>query len=227
MAFTGFSKDTVAFLRELEKNNTKIFFDANKARFEKVWVEPASELVMAVGPALQKRAPAISFEPRIGGSLMRMNRDVRFSKDKSPYKTHLDLFFWEGDEKGWGRPGFFFRLTTKQLMVGAGVHMLDKDGLAKYRAAVADERGVALAKLVTKLRELEGVVVGHEGYKKVPKGFDPAHPRAELLRFDALYAAYETPVPAELTSPAFSKLVLSRFEAASPLRTWLSDVLAG
>ena len=103
MAFTGFSKDTIAFLRELEKNNTKVFFDANKARFEKVWVEPAMALVMAVGPALQKRTPAISFEPRIGGSLMRMNRDVRFSKDKSPYKTHLDLFFWEGEDKGWAR----------------------------------------------------------------------------------------------------------------------------
>jgi uncharacterized protein (TIGR02453 family) len=180
---------------------------------------------MAVGPALQKRAPSISFEPRVGGSLMRMNRDVRFSKDKSPYKTHLDLFFWAGEEKGWGLPGFFFRLTSKRLMVGAGVHMLDKDGLAKYRAAVADERGVVLARLVTKLRKLDGVVVGH-GYKKVPKGFDPEHPRAELLRFDALHAAYETPVPAELTSPAFSRLVLSRFEDTRPLPEWLSAALS-
>jgi len=227
MAFTGFSEDTLAFLRELERNNTKLFFDANKARFQKAWVEPAMELVVAVGPKLRKHAPSISFEPRIGGSLMRMNRDVRFSKDKSPYKTHLDLFFWEGEDKGWGLPGFFFRLTEKQLMVGAGVHMLDKDGLARYRAAVADERGVALAKLVAKLRKLDGVVVGHKGYKKVPKGFDPDHPRAELLRFDGLHAVYETPVPPELSSAGFADLVLARFKTTSPLRDWLSDALSG
>jgi uncharacterized protein (TIGR02453 family) len=225
MAFTGFSKDTLAYLGELEKHNTKVFFDANKARYEKVWLEPAMELVMSVGPKLQKVAPEISFEPRIGGSLMRMHRDVRFSKDKSPYKTHFDLYFWEGEDKGFGRPGFFFRMTTTQLMIGAGVHMFDKEGLAKYRAAIADERGAALAKMVTKLRKIDGVVVGAEGYKKVPKDFEPEHLCVELLRFDQLYAAYETPIPTELTSPDFAKLVLARFTSAAPLRAWLSDAL--
>lgn len=227
MAFTGFSKDTIAFLRELEKSNTKVFFDANKERFEKVWLAPAKELVLAVGPKLQKIAPSIEFEPRIGGSLMRMNRDVRFSKDKSPYKTHLDLFFWEGERKGWELPGFFFRLTSKQLMCGAGIHMLEKEALARFRAAVAeDARGGSLAKIVAKLRKTDSVVVGEEAYKKVPKGLDPEHPRADLLRFGSLWAAVETPVPAELTSPAFAELVVSRFKTASPLRAWLSDVLA-
>lgn len=227
MAFTGFSKDTIAFLRELEKNNTKVFFDANKERFEKVWLSPAKELVLAVGPRLQRLAPSIEFEPRVGGSLMRMNRDVRFSKDKSPYKTHLDLFFWEGESKGWELPGFFFRLTSKQLMCGAGIHMLEKEALGSFRAAVADDAsGGSLAKIVAKLRKTESVVVGEEAYKKVPKGFDPAHPRAELLRFGSLWAAVETPVPAELTSPAFAELVVSRFKTVSPLRAWLSGVLA-
>ncbi|MBX7193532.1 MAG: DUF2461 domain-containing protein [Sandaracinaceae bacterium] len=226
MAFTGFSKDTIAFLRELEANNTKVFFDANKARFDEVWARPAADFVVAVGTKLAKRTPSISFEPRVGGSLMRMNRDVRFSKDKSPYKTHLDLFFWEGDDKSWALPGFFFRLTSKELMVGAGVHALDKDALAKYRAAVADERGVALAKIVARLRKTPDVIVGQEGLKKVPRGFDPAHPRAELLRFDALHAMVVTPIPSELTSAAFVALTLSRFETVRPLREWLSGVLS-
>ncbi len=227
MAFTGFSKDTTAFLRALEKDNTKDFFDANKARFEEVWLTPAKELVVTVGPKLQKLAPSIEFEPRVGGSLMRMNRDIRFSKDKSPYKTHLDLFFWEGEDKGWALPGFFFRLTSSKLMCGAGVHMLEKDALSKFRAAVDEEAsGTALAKLVTKLRKTDGVVVGEEAYKKVPKGFDPEHPRAELLRFGSLWAAVETPVPAELTSAKFADLVVSRFKTTAPLRSWLSDVLA-
>ncbi len=227
MAFGGFPKDTLAFLRELEKSNTKTFFDANKKRFEEVWVEPAKELVATLGPKLQKLAPSIEFEPRVGGSLMRMNRDVRFSKDKSPYKTHLDLFFWDGEDKGHERPGFFFRLTTTQLMCGAGVHGFEKEALAKYRAAVDDDtRGAALAKLVTKLRKIDGLVVGREDYKRVPKGFDVEHPRADLLRHGALYAAFETPIPSELTTAGFVELVHSRMKTASPLREWLASALA-
>lgn len=226
MTFAGFSRDTVAFLRELEKDNTKAFFDANKDRFERIWITPAKDFVVAVGTKLQKLAPEIQFEPRVGGSLMRMNRDVRFSRDKSPYKTHLDLFFWAGEDKGWERPGFFFRLTAKQLMCGAGIHTFEKDALAKYRAAVADDAsGPALARLVAKLRKEEGLVVGREDYKKVPKGLPADHPRAELLRFGALYAAFETPVPPELSTPRFVDLVVARFKTTSPLRDWLSRVL--
>jgi uncharacterized protein (TIGR02453 family) len=225
MAFSGFSKDTTAFLRELEKDNSKAFFDANKARFERVWVAPARDFVVEVGEKVQKIAKSIEFEPRVGGSLMRMNRDIRFSKDKSPYKTHLDLFFWDGDEKGWGRPGFFFRLTKDALLVGAGMHAFEKDHLTKYRAAVLDaRRGPALAQIVAAL-EKAGVTVGEEAYKKVPKGLDPEHPRARLLRFGSLHAMRTTKVPAELTSPKLVGLVVDRFAEVAKLRAWLAGAL--
>ena len=72
----------------------------------------------------------MQYEPRINGSLFRINRDIRFSKDKSPYKAHLDLWFWEGEHRGWESPGFFFRLTPTKLMLGAGMHQFPKEHLA-------------------------------------------------------------------------------------------------
>jgi uncharacterized protein (TIGR02453 family) len=225
MPFTGFSKDTVAYLRELAANNDKKWFEAHRERLDAVWLEPAKDFVVAVGQRVKKFAPSIEFEPRVGGSLMRMHRDVRFAKDKSPYKTHFDAWFWDGDEKGWGRPGFFFRLTPNELMCGAGMHGFEKDVLAKYRAAVDDgRRGPALQKIVTALRKA-GLEVGSEAYKKVPKGFSPEHPRAELLRFGGLHAGRTTPVPKELTSAKFVDVVVERFREASPLRAWLASVL--
>lgn len=225
MAFSGFSRDTIAFLRELERHNHKAFFDANKERFERVWLAPARDFVVEVGTALQKIAKTIEFEPKVGGSLLRMNRDIRFSKDKSPYKTHLDLWFWDGEEKGWGRPGFFFRLTQSSLLVGAGMHAFEKEHLAKYRAAVLDaRRGPALAKIVAAL-EKSGVTVGEEAYKKVPKGVDPEHPRARLARFGSLHAMRTTKVPPELTSPKLVGRVVDRFAEVAPLRAWLASAL--
>ena len=72
---------------------------------------PALAFVAAIGPRLQKISPSVAFEPKINGSLFRINRDVRFAKDKRPYKNHIDMWFWHGDKRGWASPGFFFRLA--------------------------------------------------------------------------------------------------------------------
>lgn len=91
---TGFPAETLAFLRGLAENNTKAWFEAHRADYQAHYVEPALAFVAALGPRLQQIAPGAQFEPRINGSLFRINRDVRFSADKSPYKHHIDLWFW-------------------------------------------------------------------------------------------------------------------------------------
>src|SRR4051812_38810038 len=111
--FTGFPKSAVAFLAQLAANNEKAWFDAHRETYDNDLMEPARAFVSALGPALQKVSKGIRYEPKVNGSIMRINRDTRFSNDKSPYKTHFDLWFWKGDEKSWSHPGFFFRLTPK------------------------------------------------------------------------------------------------------------------
>jgi len=105
IAFAGFPDGTFRFLRGIAKDNSKDWFEAHRTDYEQSYVEPAKALVAELGPKLQKISPGVKIEPKVNGSLFRINRDVRFSKDKSPYKTHLDLWFWEAEHRGWDSPG--------------------------------------------------------------------------------------------------------------------------
>src|ERR1051325_10940839 len=98
--FTGFPDLTFRFLRGIAEHNDKPRFDAHRADYEAGYLAPAMSFVAALGPKLRKLAPDVQFEPRINASIARVNRDIRFARDKSPYKTHLDLWFWHGSERG-------------------------------------------------------------------------------------------------------------------------------
>lgn len=219
--FTGFTDDTLRFLGELTLNNEKAWFDQNRDRYEVVWLEPARLFVDALGQKLRGLSKGVQFEPKINGSLMRINRDIRFSKNKEPYKTHFDLWFWEGAEKGWQSSGFWFRLTPKALMLGTGIHGFEPPLLTKYRKAVASEKtGSELAEAIAAVKK-KGVEIGGEHYKRVPRDFEPDHPRAALLRHDGLYAAFEGKVPKELKSAAFVDYCVQRYRLTLPVHQWL------
>ena len=221
MSFTGFPKETVRFLSGIRDHNEKEWFEGHRGDYERSFLAPAVAFAEALAPRLRKIEPAITVEPRVNGSIMRINRDIRFSKDKSPYKDHLDLWFWTGDRKGWDTSGFFFRLTPDQLILGAGMHGFAPPTLARYRTAVLDDRkGSALAAAVTKLRKA-GYDVGTETYKKVPPGAPPDHPRAALLRHGGLHAGWEGKQPAALGKPAILDFVAKHYAAVAPIHRWL------
>jgi uncharacterized protein (TIGR02453 family) len=95
MAFEGFGKETFQFLAELGQNNERSWFEANRKRYEAYYLQPALAFIEELGPMLASALPGgLRFEPRVNGSLFRVNRDVRFSKDKRPYKDHIDMWFW-------------------------------------------------------------------------------------------------------------------------------------
>jgi len=222
MTFAGFPDLTFKFLRGIARDNSKSFFEAHRDDYEAGYVEPAKELVVALGPKLQKISKNISFEPRVNGSLFRINRDVRFSKDKSPYKTHLDLWFWDGDRRGWDSPGFFFRMFADRVMLGAGMHHFEKPALEAYRAAVLDDKkGKALARAIAEA-ERSGAKVGGATRKTVPRGLDPEHPRAQLLLHEGLFATFEEKVPRAARSGAFVDWCVERFRGAAPVAKWIS-----
>jgi uncharacterized protein (TIGR02453 family) len=118
MSFEGFGP-TTTFLRNLGRNNSKEWFHAHYDDYQEHLLEPAMAFVEAIGPLLRRFAPDTQAVPKIGASVMRINRDIRFAKDKRPYKDHLDLWFWRGGEKK-GPNGYWFRLTPKALVLGGG-----------------------------------------------------------------------------------------------------------
>lgn len=224
--FEGFPDGTLRFLRGLAKNNSKAWFDAHRSDYDAFYVDPAKSFVESIGPRLQKVSKTIRYEARVNGSLFRINRDVRFSKDKTPYKAHLDLWFWEGDRRGWESPGFFFRLAPTKLILGAGMHQLSKEQLGTYRDAVVDERsGKALTKVAEQLRRT-GYEVGGATRKTVPRGFDPSHPRASLLLHEGLFATRESDVPRSVGAPNFVDECIAHFRAVAPVSKWLAEHVA-
>jgi uncharacterized protein (TIGR02453 family) len=220
-SFTGFPAGTQRFLRELSSHNTKPWFDEHRDDYERYYLAPAVAFVSAIGPKLKKLSPSIQFAPKVNGSIMRINRDTRFSKDKSPYKNHLDMWFWEGEKKGWDMPGYFLRIESNKVTVGAGMHHFMGSHLDAYRRAVVDEKtGRALVVAVKKVRDAGYDVFGATR-KTTPRGFDAEHPRAELLKHDGLWSAITGPAPKELSSPAFVDYCVGHLETLTPLNAWL------
>jgi len=225
-AFPGFPDETFRFLRGLSRHNDKDWFERHRAEYDAGYVEPAKAFVAAMGPRLRAIAPEVGFEPRVNGSIFRIHRDVRFSKDKTPYKDHLDLWFWIGERRGWDTPGFFFRMFHDRLLLGAGMHRFDKSPLDRYRRAVlADRTGRALAGLCDEVRAA-GYSIGGATRKTVPRGLDPAHPRAALLLHEGLWAERDVTISDEPRSPAFADSCASHWAACWPIARWIVRALA-
>ena len=224
--FSGFPSETARFLRALGENNDKAWFDAHRADYESAYLAPARSFVAALGPRLQRISPAVAFAPKVNGSIFRINRDVRFSKDKTPYKNHIDLWFWHGERGGWNSPGFFFRLTADRLILGAGMHRLEKAQLDAFRAAVVDQRaGAALAKAVDRVRAAGPYVIGGASRKSVPRGFDAAHARAALLLHEGLWAERDGKPDKSIGSAAFVEYCAAEFAAMWPVGEWLLETV--
>ncbi len=217
--FEGFPKETFAFLKGLSKNNKKPWFVAHEDDYDDFYLAPAKAFIDAMVPRLRKVSKAIG-----GGGAMRIYRDTRFSKDKRPYKDHLDIFFWEGKKKSWDVPGFYMRVMKDSVWLGVGMYSFaDPKQLARFRNAVADsKRGKELARLVAKLEKM-GYEVGGRELKTVPRGFDPEHERAELLKHKGLYAMVETE-PRDAQKKNFVGTCVGHFEKLEPLNAWLREL---
>jgi len=223
--YPGFPRQTPRFFRSLAKNNDRAWFEEHRSEFDEHVLEPARGFVLVMGERLRRIAPDVNADPRTDRSIFRIHRDTRFSKDKSPYKTHLGIFFWEGDRAKMECPGYYFHLEPPDLMLGVGLYRFSKPVLARYREAVADgNTGGALRRIVDRLAR-KGWDIGGTHYKRVPRGFDPEHPNADLLRHAGLYAGVEVKIPAELHTGKCIGWCFDRWKAADPLQRWLVENL--
>ena len=219
MSTFRFPSETVKFLSDLRAHNDKAWFDANRARYESGYVEPAKAFVEVIGPELDELVPDIHAEPRVLGSIFRINRDTRFSSDKRPYKDHLDFWFWEGDRKA-AASALFLRVSPDGVVVGAGAHAFAPHQLAAYRDAVVDATtGLELATIVRDL-EAAGHEIGGETYKRTPRGYAADGVGERLLRHSALYVHAELPTKTA-TSPRLTDTVPGHWRLFSGVHTWL------
>jgi uncharacterized protein (TIGR02453 family) len=228
--FNGFPQELLEFYQELSLNNDRAWFERNRDRYSRHVVRPAIAFVEAMGERLRLISPHIVADPRTSGagSLFRIYRDTRFSKDKTPYKTFLGIFFGEDSRNKMENSGFYFHLEPTQLMLYAGIYEFPKPLLDVYRRAVVHpERGAALRQAVQQVRSAGRYEVGGQHYKKVPAGYDANHENAEFLLYSALYASSGSHLPPQLFTPHILDYCLDRFADMSPVHRWIVSVLEG
>jgi uncharacterized protein (TIGR02453 family) len=177
-----FTSGTFAFLKDLAANNRRDWFEQNKARYEDEVKQPATRFITDFGPHLKKISTNFRADPRpVGGSLFRIHRDVRFAKDKSPYKTHTGIHFRHFEAGDAHAPGFYLHIEPGEVFVGVGIWHPDGPTLEKIRTRIAEEPGewkrAVKGKAFTSRFELGG-----ESLSRPPKGFAPDHPLIEDLK---------------------------------------------
>jgi uncharacterized protein (TIGR02453 family) len=183
--FRGFSKSAPGFFHQLAAEMSRDWFKANKDTYDNEWVAPMTALLEDVRAKL---APIYKGTPLQEPKVFRIQRDVRFAKDKAPYKTHIGAVITAYGKKlgEGGNAALYVHLGVDEEFVGVGTYMFDAAKLARWRKAVAGKAGADLATLIAKLRKAGYEVGGHDDYKKVPKPYAADHPRAELLKMRGL-----------------------------------------
>ena len=219
-----FNPELFAYLRDLKRHNDREWFLANKDRYEQVVKAPALKFIADFEPHLRKISKEfLAIARPVGGSLFRIQRDIRFSKDKSLYKTHVGIRFLHRDAKNVHAPVFYLHLEPKGSFAGLGVWHPEPPALARIRQTIVDDprgfRKVVDAAAFRKRFNRDG-----DSLKRPPRGFDPEHPLVEeLKRKDHVAACRLT--DEDIVAVGFDKRLAEMFRAGIPFQRYLCRAL--
>jgi uncharacterized protein (TIGR02453 family) len=221
--FDGFPREGIQFLKRLKRNNNRPWFEEHKAEYESLVKLPMQSFIAALRPYFEKFAPEYDVNPK--RSIFRVYRDARFSRDKTPYKTHVAAHFvLRGKPKGIEGSGYYLHIEPGEVFIGGGIYMPDGDQIKKIRRAIAEQPDRFLStiddkKFKKRFGELEG-----DKLKRVPSGYDPEHPLAEWLKFKQFFVGAEWP-ESVCYKRLFVEEVVKAFEEVTPLVRFLNKAM--
>ena len=219
-----FTKNTFLFLDELAANNTRTWFEANKKNYELLVREPALDFIGAMAPVLEKIAPSFRAEARkIGGSLMRVYRDTRFSRDKTPYKTNIGIQFRHQLGKDVHAPGFYVHIATDECFFAVGCWHPEADALGRIRNLIVEKPEKWISARDDKKFVAQWSLSG-DSLIRPPRGYDGAHPSiVDIKRKD--FIALSPLTLTEATGKSLVKLSGNRFTTTAPFMKFLCEAL--
>jgi uncharacterized protein (TIGR02453 family) len=202
MSFDGWPAEALEFYEGLEADNSKAYWTAHRAIYDQKVLGPMSELLEEIAAEFGE------------SKIFRPYRDVRFSKDKSPYKTNIGAMVGDG----------YIQLSADGLAAGSGMYVMAPDQLDRYRRAVAgDKAGQELERVISGVAGHGIAVHGHDVLKTAPRGYPADHPRIGLLRYKGVVAWKEWSVEPWLGTPAAKERVVAFLAASRPLCAWLGE----
>jgi uncharacterized protein (TIGR02453 family) len=223
--FEGFPKQGLQFLRRLKRNNNRAWFENHKHEYEEFLRLPMQSFIFSLQPYFTAFAPEFDLSPK--RSIFRIYRDIRFSNDKTPYKTHIAAHFvLRGKEKGFVGSGYYFHVEPGEVFIGGGIYMPDSDQLKGIRKAVAQHSDEFLSiigsrRFKKRFGKLEGTRL-----QRIPKGYEESHPMAEWLKLKQFFVGKSLPeTSGHKTSLVNTIAAIS--EDAAPLVKFLNRAVMG
>ncbi len=222
MAFAGFSRDFFKFFRDLKKNNERAWFEDHKERYKEIVVGPLQDFIIALAPKLEKVSPHFKCDPRPnGGSMFRIYRDTRFSKDKTPYKTNAGLQFRHLGGGDFRAPGFYMHLAPGEIFFGGGMYMPEPPALLAVRQAIAERPGEwKKARDAASIKRAFGSLSDIESLAKPPRGFAPDLPYIEDIKRKSFFVTQDSDEEAA-GKASFVSDVAKAFGDATPVMAFL------
>jgi uncharacterized protein (TIGR02453 family) len=222
--FSGFPQDLFDFFEDLKLNNNRAWFNDNKARYYDSVVNPVSEFVVCMGPRLKQISRHYKADPRPhGGAMFRIYRDTRFSKDKTPYKTHAAVQFRHEAGRDAHAPGYYLHLAGDGLFFGGGIWTPPSPKLNKIRDFIADNaRSWSRISNAKKVKDVGGIK--GDGLKRPPRGFDAEHVHIDDLKRKSFFVMSEAE-PSAALRPDFVDVVSEAFKRATPLNRFITSAL--
>jgi uncharacterized protein (TIGR02453 family) len=220
----SFDRALFAFLADLRDNNDRSWFAANKTRYEQACLEPALAFVEDFAVDLDAISPHFRADPRpVGGSLFRIHRDTRFSRDKSPYKTNIGIHFRHEAAGDVHAPGFYLHLAPGEVFAGGGIWHPGSEAIGRIRAAIvgAPDRWIAVTRSKAFRARLE---LGGDTLKRPPAGFDAEHPLIDDLKRKDVFGGTQL-AERDACSPRFLEDYGEICRAAAPLVQFICDAL--
>ncbi len=221
---TYFSGEAMKFLRGLKKNNERVWFDARKSVYERELKEPMLKLIGEINEAMVEFAPMHVRPPQ--KIMMRIYRDIRFSPNKQPYKTHVSAWWVRDGLQKTSGAGFYFHVSPEEVVVAAGAYMPEREQLLAIRRYLAEHYEEFRA--VVKGKKLRSLMADYDGASltRAPKGFPEDHPAIDLLK-NRQWAVSATLPGERATKATLLKDVVERFKVAAPMIEMLNAPLVG
>ena len=224
--FPGFPKDLLRFYAELIENNNREWFTKNKQRYKDVVVYPMCDFIEAMAPRLEAIAPMYIADARPhGGSMFRIYRDVRFSRDPKPYKEHLACQFRHQAGRDAHAPGYYVHIALDGVRFGGGIYLPPAPALRAIRRAIDENSKKWQA--VKADPDFQDTFDGIRGdsLKRAPKGFSPDHPEIEDLKRKTLFITKPLSSVERITQPVFIEEVDDAFQKATPFMRFLTNAV--
>ncbi len=224
MAFSGFKKEGIKFLEDLKENNTKVWFENNRHIWEEHILRPNVDFIEEMGETLQILVPTIKAKPKVSGSLFKIYRDVRFSKDKTPMKDKIGILFWQGLAHRMQSSSFYIFYDINQYYIATGIRSFKAPLLKTYREYIKNEaRRIELHNILEELKT-KGYYFPEPKYKRLPLGFKEDDKYAYLSLYNAIFS-YKT---YELDEVFFTEDIVSKtfniYQDMYELQQWLYEL---